>query len=131
MISHIHPITKEKQPLIDHLEHTSKIAGSLGERFHIRYLSKLAGYTHDFGKGRERFAEYLRKAAEDPSSVVRGSVNHSSAGAVYLYQHYYKDEYKLTAQLIAEAVLSHHGLNDCLTPDGRDLFHKRSNSWTI
>lgn len=125
MISHIHPITKEKQPLIDHLEHTSKIAGSLGERFHIRYLSKLAGYTHDFGKGRERFAEYLRKAEEDPSSVVRGSVNHSSAGAVYLYQHYYKDEYKLTAQLIAEAVLSHHGLNDCLTPDGRDLFHKR------
>lgn len=127
MISHIHPITKQEQPLVDHLECTSRIAEEIGKRQSLQYLSKITGYFHDLGKARVRFDQYIIQAAENPSSAVRGSVNHSSAGAVYIYQRYYRDkpEHKLTAQLIGEAILSHHGLNDCLTPDGKDLFHHR------
>lgn len=130
LTAHINQNTKEEQSVQAHLEGASRHAEVIGGPLHIKYLAKLTAYLHDLGKSRQMFNRYIHQAVENPDSVRRGSVNHSSAGAIYVYQRYYHGELpeKITAQLIADAILSHHGLNDCLSPDGIDVFHKRVES---
>lgn len=127
MIAHIQMDPKRIQTVEEHLKEVGQIAGKLGEPLRMGNLAYLAGVFHDLGKWRKRFSDYLEKAVENPGSVRRGEVNHSSAGAIYIYRrYYYGDEIRrLTAQLIATAILSHHGLMDCVSPEGVDCFHKR------
>lgn len=127
MIAHIHPDTNQEQSIISHLEGTAKYAKQIGSQLGMENLSYLTALFHDMGKFRLKFAQYLKNAFYNEERQVRGNVNHSSAGAIYIYQRYYKNNglQKLTAQMICEAILSHHGLNDCMSVQGEDCFRKR------
>ncbi len=128
MIAHIDPNNMQnEQTVIKHLKGTARVAKSLGIPLDIGCLAYITGLYHDLGKFRKEFENYIRSAVS--GSIKKGSttVNHSSAGAIYIYQRYYKGSptEKLTAQLICEAILSHHGLNDCMSVKGEDCFRKR------
>ncbi|WP_343248602.1 CRISPR-associated helicase Cas3' [Diplocloster hominis] len=127
MIAHINKDTKEEQSVSAHLKETGELAWKIGIPLRIPHLAKLTAYFHDMGKWRIRFENYLRTVIENPQSIKKGSVNHSSAGAIYIYRRFYKkgEHEKLTAQLICTAIMSHHGLADCLSVDGKDIFHRR------
>lgn len=119
-----------EQSVLQHLEGTARIAKMLGEPLDMGNLAYLTALLHDLGKWRAAFEQYIRDAVlgfHCGQHVFRGSVNHSSAGAIYIYQRYYKGTpvQKLTAQLISMAILSHHGLNDCMSPEGKDCFRQR------
>ena len=130
MIAHIRERDQKKQPVINHLIHTANNARVLAASLNMGNLAYLTGFFHDLGKWRLRFKEYLEAAVLHPDSVRRGEVNHSSAGAIYVYQRYYHGDrlHRLTAQLISVAILSHHGLNDCMDLNGTDHFHRRVES---
>lgn len=130
MIAHICKTkggTYKEQPVTEHLQNTAYIAERMGTAAGMRHLAFLAGILHDLGKMRKRFEAYIRRAFYERDSVQKEKINHSSAGAIYIYRKYYNGSpvQRLTAQIIAVAVLSHHGLNDCMTPDGTDRFHQR------
>ena len=128
MIAHIKELNPEiKQSVLDHLKGTAQIAKTLGSSFGMGYLCYLTGLCHDIGKWRQAFKDYITEAVSGKTSKAKGSVNHSSAGAIFIYRRYYKGTLvqKLTAQLICTAILSHHGLNDCMTPDGKNHFQER------
>ena len=115
---------------IYHLIHTANNARVLSASLNMGNLAYLTGFFHDLGKWRLRFKEYLEAAVLHPDSVRRGEVNHSSTGAIYVYRKYYHGDrlHRLTAQLISVAILSHHGLNDCMDLNGTDHFHRRVES---
>ena len=122
MIAHICKTkggTYKEQPVTEHLQNTAYIAERMGTAAGMRHLAFLAGILHDLGKMRKRFEAYIRRAFYERDSVQKEKINHSSAGAIYIYRKYYNGSpvQRLTAQIIAVAVLSHHGLNDCMTPD--------------
>lgn len=81
--------------------------------FNIGYL---AGIIHDCGKYTNAFATYIRNAA-DGEEAVRGSVNHTFAGVIYILENYHDNKNAiamLTSEIIAYAVGAHHGLFDCI-----------------
>lgn len=130
MIAHIDQENSREESVQTHLEEVSRIAFKLAEPLNIGYLARLAGLLHDLGKWRKRFEQYLRDAVSGSQKARKGKVNHSSAGAIYIYRKYYDGGHiqRLTAQMIAVAILSHHGLNDCLDIYGADQFHRRIES---
>lgn len=128
MIAHIHPDnTLKEQSVQQHLEEISKIAERFGKLIGMGCIAYITALYHDLGKWRKEFECYIRASATGNKGRAKGSVNHSSAGAIYIYRRYYKGSplQKLTCQLICEAILSHHGLNDCMSPQGEDCFRKR------
>lgn len=124
MIAHINPYDFSKEQTVpEHLISTARIAEDMGHPLKMRKLALLSGLYHDLGKFRLAFERYIRSN----SSQKVGKINHSSAGAVFIYQRYYKGNgtQKLTAQLICETIISHHGINDCMSAEGENCFRKR------
>lgn len=123
MIAHIHPITDEKQSIKEHCYGTAKFAESFGYKIKLRNLAFIAGILHDMGKYTRTFEVYLETAVKDKNIVKRGTVNHAGAGAIFVYERYYKgdDLHKLTAQLLINSIFSHHGLFDVVTPEGKEI----------
>lgn len=84
----------------------------------------LMGLLHDCGKFKEEFSQYLM----NPNGV-RGSVNHTFAGCRLLLERYHADcsdsMQMLTAELVAIAVGSHHGLFDCVDENRNSGFLHR------
>ncbi len=126
MIAHINNNNKE-QKVEEHLINVAQHAFILGNAVGMGHLAYLAGILHDLGKWRMKFEHYIRIAVSNSKQARRGEVNHSSAGAIFVYQRYYKgdENQRLTAQMVAMAILSHHGLYDCLDTHGIDHFHRR------
>lgn len=130
-IAHIRD-DKSIQTVEAHCRNVSYYASEIGKPLGIQNLAGLAGYLHDWGKFSDAYQLYIRKAAEDPASVHRGQVNHSSAGAIFLTE-YIRDNYseedgpfgELTGEIISAVVFSHHGINDLLTIDGTNQFDQR------
>ncbi len=119
-------LNQEKQTMLSHLEDTAKIAN---ERFcmdEYKHLVNVAGLLHDAGKYSDKYQEYLKKSANG-EQVVRGSVNHTFAGVIYILEKYHNgDAYEaLTSEFIAYAVGAHHGLFDCIDIEGRNGFRHR------
>ena len=94
------------------------------------------GLLHDFGKYSDTFQAYIKSAEgriepDDEEYVeaerLRGKIDHSTAGAQYVYERRGKSPYReIAAQIMALCIVSHHsGLIDCLSPDGEDVFNKR------
>lgn len=69
--------TSEWQPLEEHLRNVAKIASSFAKAFGAKELGWCAGFMHDIGKFHLDFQNYLKE-----ENHRRGSVDHSSAGAV-------------------------------------------------
>ncbi|MEA4846776.1 MAG: CRISPR-associated helicase Cas3' [Clostridiaceae bacterium] len=128
--AHIDPITFEEQSIREHLYNVSDLSMEYGAKVSLGVTAKLIGILHDMGKDTRKFDSYIRYCIANPiDKSLKGSVDHSTAGAKFIYDRFYNtsDPYqKLTAQLISLAICSHHGgLIDCLNISGRDVFTGR------
>ncbi|MCR5624231.1 MAG: CRISPR-associated helicase Cas3' [Lachnospiraceae bacterium] len=133
MLAHI---TKDKQgeevkqSLKEHSLNTANYAKDALKGTGFESCAYLAGILHDMGKAKEEFQDYLIKGYNG-EKVVRGSVNHTFAGVIYLLEKYHilstkDDRYKcLTAEILSFAIGSHHGLFDCCDLEGNNGFEKR------
>ncbi len=128
-VAHINPTTQKEQSVTEHCQNVGEYCKCFGAKIGIQETAALAGYFHDFGKDKKEFEEYLRHSIANPKDYSqRGKVNHSSAGAKYIFENYYNNDVlqKLTAQMLAMAICGHHGgLSDVIGLDGFDDFEKR------
>lgn len=103
----------EVQTAAQHSRNTGAYAGRCLLDVGLEQTGLLMGLIHDCGKFKQEFSQYLM----DPNGV-RGSVNHTFAGCRLLLERYHLDcsnpMQLLTAELLAVAVGSHHGLFDCV-----------------
>jgi len=125
--AHIKPITLEEQSVKEHLDNVAAMSREYGAKILLSSAGELIGILHDMGKETNKFNSYIHYCASNPKDKsLLGSVNHSTAGAKFIYDNFYNtpDPYqKLTAQLISLAICSHHGgLIDCLDLKGIDIF---------
>ena len=107
------------QSLIDHLMNTAKYAAEIGKDINCYYLSFLVGIAHDVGKCKEAFRERIL-------GLNNKSVNHSSAGAIYLCHKIenikFWDEIEkrgfreagLRREILFYVITAHHGLYDAI-----------------
>ena len=111
------------QTVETHCRHCAAYAAAAAPRG-MGQTAFLAGLLHDCGKYTAVFKDYItRAAAGEP--VRRGSVNHTFAGVRLAMErwHHGADPFRrLTCEIIAFAVGSHHGQFDCIAPDGTDTF---------
>src|SRR5699024_1679119 len=97
-------------------------------------MASLAGFLHDMGKNTEAFHTYIREAVLE-SNVSSEKIDHSTAGAKYLYDTYYVKQLKtkddiesnLVIEIVGMVILSHHsGLQNFVQVDGKlsDYFRR-------
>ncbi|HHT25542.1 MAG TPA: CRISPR-associated helicase Cas3', partial [Clostridiaceae bacterium] len=107
------------QSLIDHLMNTAKYAAEIGKDIDCYYLSFLLGISHDKGKAKGNFQRRIM-------GLHNKSVNHSSAGAIYL-RHKIENiklwgeiekrglrEAGLRREILFYVITAHHGLYDTI-----------------
>lgn len=114
------------QPVAEHLRNVSNYCRENLCGIGLGSLGALCGLLHDMGKYSPAFQSYIRGAAEG-EIAPRGSVDHSTAGALYLEECLPKEEInsRCVAESLEYAVLSHHGVTDCLGTDGKNFFYRR------
>ena len=123
--------TGERQTVREHCRNTAVLAASALRPLGLEKSAYLAGLLHDAGKNKKEYEDYLLEAAAG-GSVVRGSVNHTFAGVRFLLDRWHCGEGDLsysdvTAELLAFAVGSHHGLFDCVDPQQHSgFFHRQT-----
>jgi len=125
--AHIHEKSKKEQSVLDHLQNVSLLAEEYSSKISMETTGKLIGILHDLGKETDIFNKYIRFSAKNPNDYsLRGKINHSTAGAKYIYDLFFetKDPYQMMAvQLISQAICSHHGgLIDSIDLKGTDVF---------
>lgn len=124
------------QPLVEHLEGVAELAERFAGKIGMPTFGALMGMQHDLGKYPKAFQDYIKSAEghiepDDDDYIdahkAKGKIDHSSAGAQYIWCHSGKsDLQQIAASMMALCIASHHsGLIDCLAPDGTDVFSKR------
>jgi CRISPR-associated endonuclease/helicase Cas3 len=127
------------QGLDEHLRSVSVWARRFAEKIGMPLLGELCGLLHDLGKYSIAFQLYLKSAVgllnpdEDDMWVdpgrLRGKIDHSTAGAQFIWQHTQVRtdlDASCAAQIAALCIASHHsGLIDCIAPNGDDNFTRR------
>jgi CRISPR-associated endonuclease/helicase Cas3 len=104
-----------EQLLETHADNVSKLAGRFAEKFGVGCIAKTVGKSHDDGKERSEWQEYILKPEDERK---RGEVKHSIYGAKCIYDEL-KDSVLPLAEMLANCVIAHHGdLNDYLSPNG-------------
>jgi CRISPR-associated endonuclease/helicase Cas3 len=150
-VAHIRKRDAEQQLLCVHLREVSEIAGDTAEKIGLKFAGQLIGLAHDIGKYSTAFQAYIQSAEgllnpdrdEDwvDADRLKGKIDHSSAGAQWIWQAFSlpvvpktrkEKAQQLTAQMLALVVASHHsGLIDCVAADveqaGADCFMRRIN----
>ena len=137
-VAHYRSSDNQWHTLYQHLRGTGILSRRFSQKIGLPLLGELMGLLHDLGKYSKAFQGYLQTAIgiNDPDldeetlpSRRRGSVDHSTAGAQWIWQSLSTSEHpelRLAAQWVALCVASHHsGLIDCLTPAGDDRFLER------
>ncbi|WP_434509746.1 CRISPR-associated helicase Cas3' [Desulfitobacterium sp. AusDCA] len=122
-VAHIRKADQSEQYVDEHNDHVAELASTAAEPYSLAKIAKLTGRHHDDGKNTQKFAAYIRAAAEG-KKVARGSVIHSTQGAMLvneLASPKLKNS-RLMAEIIRTAIMSHHGLRDCLSLDGDAMF---------
>lgn len=126
MLAHVRVEDGQKQLLATHLKECGELAAAWGKPYGLEKVCYLAGLLHDLGKYSDAFQIYLEKAVVDPSSVQRGSVDHSTAGGKLLYDYFQEDSSnqlkQLLSELVGNAIISHHsggGLQDFIQPEDK------------
>lgn len=115
------------QTLEEHLLGTADLAESFTSQIGLKNVGRVLGLLHDLGKASHEFRDYIL----GESNSCRGEVDHSSAGAQYIYQR----EESLNSsnvgictarQMLELAIASHHsGMIDCISMDGEDVYRRR------
>ena len=105
-----------KQTCAEHCINTASIASSLLSSVGLSKTGYLSGLLHDMGKFHDKFLEYIQTVSS--GKEYKGpKVIHTFAGVSYILKKYHgaedKDAYnKITSEIIALAIGSHHGLFD-------------------
>lgn len=123
--------------LVDHLIDTAMRSSTFAKKIGVEHAGEIIGLLHDLGKYSKEFQDYIKSALglvncdEDDyvdADAQRGKVDHSSAGAQYIW-HAMSGKGAIEsriAQVLALCVASHHsGLIDCLDVEGEDTFSRR------
>ena len=121
-----HISEEREQCLSEHLKNVSNFAQKEGMKVGIGDFMALVGIVHDMGKYGENFQEYIWQ--KDGIKIQKGSINHSTAGARWIYSKYgdgKKTWKEMMVELIAYAISAHHGLYDLTTIDGDDKYTQR------
>jgi len=128
-LAHLRP-PGEGQLLRDHLLRVSAITSRLATKVGMPRVGALIGLAHDLGKYSAAFQQYLRKVAGDaamemePDFSLRGSVDHSTAGAQIMARGFIgaeEDAGRFATEALALCIASHHsGFIDCILPNGKD-----------
>lgn len=136
-IAHIRSHDKKVQTLDCHLQEASELSSLFASKLGIADAGALIGLMHDFGKFSEAFQTYiltetgLREPDADYPANQKGKIDHSTAGAQWVWQELASwgknGEGILCGQILALCIASHHGgLIDNLSGDGEHhLFKKR------
>lgn len=103
------------QSCSDHCRNTASTASSLLRPIGLSNTGYLAGLLHDMGKFSEEFFSYI--SAVTSGEEYRGKkVVHTFTGVSYILNRYHNDDSgafeKISAEVIALAIGSHHGLFD-------------------
>ncbi len=119
MIAHISDDGR-KQSVLEHICGTAEIAEREAAKNALGNTAWICGALHDFGKLNNRFEEYILDSFLNGGSKSK-SVPHSSAGAHYVYYDDFENFNlsRLFREIIAVVLSSHHGVYDCVRPDGR------------
>ncbi|MDP2105806.1 MAG: CRISPR-associated endonuclease Cas3'', partial [Desulfobulbaceae bacterium] len=126
------------QSVDEHLLGVADLASVFAGKIGLSVFGELMGALHDLGKYSKSFQSYIKSAEgrikpDDEEYVVademRGKIDHSSAGAQYIFKHRGQVPIRqIASDIMALCIASHHsrsGVIDSLSPDGTDLFHKR------
>jgi CRISPR-associated endonuclease/helicase Cas3 len=115
------------QSVKDHCRNTAKYAEENGTGFEMSDTMYFIGLLHDIGKSTKEFDTYLERSFNKDTSVHRGEVNHSSAGARKILNEFQNDSPvgELLKEMAAYAVAAHHGIFDELNLSGDDKFSQR------
>jgi CRISPR-associated endonuclease/helicase Cas3 len=136
-LAHWRASDKTAQNLDVHLVNVGYWAGIFASKIQLGSAGELIGLLHDLGKYSPEFQAYIKSAEglinPDEDDYVdaqerRGKIDHSSAGAQYLWHKLFEKRGvgALMAQFFALCIASHHsGLIDCLDANGEDIFAKR------
>lgn len=125
MIAHIRKADLEIQTTQQHAESVSKLAMRHGAKAKVQAMTALAGFLHDLGKSTRAFATYITHAVKETGDKLE-RIDHSTAGAKYLYETYYitepanNDELmsNFVVEIVGMTILSHHsGLQNFLQLD--------------
>ena len=128
--------TIETQSLRDHLLNTQKYAEKYASDLSLEHVAGLAGILHDLGKYQSKFQEYIIESTRKGDQSKKGSIDHSSFGAIFLRdfisenfsekENYY--DFLDFGSILENAIFSHHnylGLKDYINPDLMSPFLNR------
>lgn len=119
LIAHIRQSDHTEQSVQEHLEEVAILAHSYGESVGLGAHAELAGFLHDMGKFTMHFTNYLKNAVLE-NKIAGDKIDHSTAGAKYLYERYIKKDplQDFVVETVGMAVLSHHsGMQNFIQPD--------------
>lgn len=121
----------KEQSVREHLDGVAVLCEQFGAKIGLPHTAKLIGNIHDMGKTTEEFNTYIHYSAAHPEDKAeKGKIDHSTAGARFVFDKYSTGGTldKITAQIVALTVASHHGgLMDCIDLHGRAVFLERMN----
>ncbi len=134
MIAHMRKSDYKEQTVQEHLEAVANISKEFGSKIGVQSMAELAGFLHDMGKNTIAFSTYIENAVKETGASL-DKIDHSSAGAKYLYEKYFIDSPEQASEIISNIVieivgmviLSHHsGLQNFMQTDGSQSdFFKR------
>ncbi|XCN73171.1 MAG: CRISPR-associated endonuclease Cas3'' [Candidatus Electrothrix aestuarii] len=140
-IAHRRTTDQTEQTVAGHLLEVAAISGRLAGKINASEAGRLLGLLHDVGKYSKAFQDYIKSATgmlnpdrDDrdneyiDSQALKGKIDHSTAGAQWIWQRFndYGPQGKLVGQMLAVCLASHHGgLLDCLKVNGKNGFQKR------
>ncbi|MDO7269571.1 CRISPR-associated helicase Cas3' [Shouchella clausii] len=134
--AHIRETDLAVQTVGEHSTETAFLAREFGRKLRIDNMAELSGFLHDMGKWTSEFSGYLRKVVIDKERLSP-YIDHSTAGARYLYENYYIHDVgkqpeierwaqNLVVEVVGMVILSHHsGLQDFIGEDGQSDFIRR------
>lgn len=134
MIAHMRKSDFKIQSVQDHLNSVSLLAKEYGKKAGFSSSAELSGFLHDMGKNTKAFSVYIENAVKETGEPLE-RIDHSTAGAKYLYETYYVDEptteeeaiSNMVVEIVGMVILSHHsGLQNFVQTDGSqsDFFRR-------
>ena len=110
-MAHVNPDTGKVQTLKEHLENVRYLAEKNCPIELLSNIVQACAILHDAGKTQYSFQEYMQDVLEHGKQAHRRQIDHSSAGGILVEDLAGNVN---VANLIANAVYAHHGLEDCI-----------------